>query len=156
MFRVCEAGCFQDAKVELIGGRLVEMTETPPHMNCVLNVETALNGALSTSRFFVAREVSVRFPKWTPLPDVAVHRGPRRPTYEDRLPTAADTAHCGSLGVNLPEGSHGEARAIRQGRDPGLLDRSSRCARRVEVYSQPAGRRYLKREDYEESGRFRW
>ena len=152
MFRAArEAGCFQDAKVELIGGRLVEMTETPPHMNCVLNVETALNGALSTSRFFVAREVSVRFPKWTPLPDVAVHRGPRRPTYEDRLPTAADTA----LIVEVSESTYLKDRTVK-------LARYAKAAipiywivhlarRRVEVYSQPAGRRYLKREDYEES-----
>ncbi len=110
--RAREAGCFQDAKVELIGGRLVEMTETPPHMNCVLNVETAFNGTLSTSRFFVAREVSVRFPKWTPLPDVAVHRGPRRPTYEDRLPTAADTA----LIVEVSESTYLKDRTVKLAR----------------------------------------
>ena len=32
MYRLaCRAGCFEDMKVELIGGRLVLMTESPEH-----------------------------------------------------------------------------------------------------------------------------
>ena len=34
----CRAGCFEDMKVELIGGRLVLMTESPEHRNAVHNV----------------------------------------------------------------------------------------------------------------------
>jgi Uma2 family endonuclease len=152
MFRLAsEAGCFQDTKVELIGGRLVEMTENPPHMNCVFNVDAALKELLPANRWFVAREVSARFPRWTPLPDVAVHRGPRQPTYEDRLPVASDAA----LIVEVSESTYLKDRTVK-------LARYARAAiptywivhlehRRVEVYSQPAGRRYMKREDYEET-----
>ena len=33
MFRAaCNAGCFEDMRVELIGGRIVAMTEDPPHI----------------------------------------------------------------------------------------------------------------------------
>ena len=32
------AGCFHDMKVELVGGRLVEMTESPEHRNTVENL----------------------------------------------------------------------------------------------------------------------
>jgi len=152
MFRLaCETGCFQDMKVELIGGRLVEMTENPPHMNCVYNVEAALKELLPASRWFVAREVSARFPRWTPLPDVAVHRGPRQPTYEDRLPSGNDAA----LIVEVSESTYLKDRTVK-------LVRYARAAiptywivyldhRRVEVYSQPAGKRYMKREDYDET-----
>jgi Uma2 family endonuclease len=152
MFRLaCEAGCFQDVKVEFIGGRLVEMTENPPHMNCVYNVEATLKELLPAGRWFVARAVSARFPRWTPLPDVAIHRGPRQPTYENRLPSADDAV----LIVDGSESTYLKDRVVKLARYAGAaiptywivhLERQ-----RVEVYSQPAGRRDMKREDYEET-----
>jgi Uma2 family endonuclease len=93
MFRsACRAGCFEDMKVELIGGRLVLMTESPEHRNTVHNVHDELSTLLPASDWYIGREESVEFQGWTPLPDVAVHRGSRKPKYEHRLPRAEDTA----------------------------------------------------------------
>lgn len=152
MFRAaCNAGCFEDMKVELIGGQVVATTDKPPHMNCVFNIEEALARLLPATQWFVAREVYVHFPGWTPVPDVGVHRGPRNPTYQDRLPTAGDAV----LIVEVSDATY-------------LKDRTKKLPRyahasipvcwivnlessRVEVYSQPSGRRYRTRQEYGES-----
>ncbi len=81
-----QAGCFHDMKVELVGGRLVEMTECPEHQNTV----DLLAAAVDKTRWYVSRESSVEFDDWTPLPDIAVCRGPRRPTYTHQAPRPGD------------------------------------------------------------------
>jgi hypothetical protein len=70
-----QAGCFHDMKIELVGGRLVEMTESPEHRNTVENLVELLAGVLDKHLWYVARESSVEFDDWTPLPDIAVMRG---------------------------------------------------------------------------------
>ena len=152
MFRAaCNAGCFEDMRVELIGGELVATTDNPPHMNCVFNAEGALDRLLPKAQWFVAREVSVHFPGWTPIPDLGVHRGPRDPTYRDRLPTASDAA----LIVEVSDTTYLKDRKVKLLRYAlaGIpycwiinLERS-----RVEVYSQPEGGRYRTRQEYGEA-----
>jgi Uma2 family endonuclease len=152
MFRAaCNAGCFDDMRVELIGGRLVAMTEDPPHMNCAFNVEGVLLRLLPKTGWFVARVIFVHFRGWTPKPDVTVCRGSLDSVYADRLPTAADVA----LIVEVSDTTY-------------LKDRKKKLPRyalasipvcwivnlessRVEVYSQPRGRRYRTRQEYGES-----
>ena len=147
----CNAGCFEDMKVELIGGRVIAMTENPPHMDCVFNVEGALGGLLPRTLWFVARELTVHFPGWMPIPDIGVHRGPRDPTYRARFPTAADAA----LIVEVSETTYLKDRRVK-------LPRYARASipicwiinlesRRIEVYSQPAGRRYRTRQEFGEA-----
>ena len=68
MYRLaCRAGCFEDMKVELIGGRLVLMTESPEHRNAVHNVYEALAALLPSRDWYIGREESVEFNGWTPL-----------------------------------------------------------------------------------------
>jgi Uma2 family endonuclease len=120
-------------------------------MNCVDNLEAALREFLPASRWFVAREVSTRFPRWTPLPDVAVHRGPRQPTYEDRLPSAGDAV----LIVEVSESTYLKDHGVKLARYARVMIPTYWIVhlerQRVEVYSRPTGRRYLKREDFEET-----
>jgi Uma2 family endonuclease len=152
MFRAaCNAGCFDDMKVELIGGRLVEMTDNPPHTRCAVHCEKALQGLLPETEWFVVRGIFVGFPGWTPSPDVTVCRGPLEPTYADRRPTATDVV----LIVEVSDSTYLKDRKKK-------LPRYARASiptcwivnlesSRVEVYSQPVGRRYRKREDYGEA-----
>ena len=146
MYRLaCRAGCFEDMKVELIGGRLVLMTESPEHRNAVHNVYEALAALLPSRDWYIGREESVEFNGWTPLPDVAVHRGARKPRYEQRLPGADDTA----LIVEVCESSYPKDRKAKYRRYAKAaipvywivnLDRSV-----VEVFSLPMSRAYRSR-----------
>ena len=146
MYRLaCRAGCFEDMKVELIGGRLVLMTESPEHRNAVHNVYEALAALLPSRDWFIGREESVEFNGWTPLPDVAVHRGARKPRYEQRLPGADDTA----LIIEVCESSYPKDRKAKYRRYAKAaipvywivnLDR-----RVVEVFSLPMSRAYRSR-----------
>jgi Uma2 family endonuclease len=88
----CRAGCFEDMRVELIGGRLALMTDSPEHRNMVHHVFDSLTPLLPPTEWYIGREQTVVFKGWRPLPDIAVHRGPREPTYQHRQPRAEDTA----------------------------------------------------------------
>jgi Uma2 family endonuclease len=146
----CRAGCFEDLRVELIGGRLVLMTESPEHRNTVHNVCDALALLLPAANWYIAREESVLFKGWRPLPDVAVHRGARKPRYERRLPRAADTA----LIAEVCESTYYKDRKDKFRRYASAqipvywivnLDR-----RIVEVYSQPVKASYRDRRIFKE------
>jgi Uma2 family endonuclease len=146
----CRAGCFEDMKVELVGGRLILMTEGPEHVNCVTNAAEAFELILPKSAWHVTRQTSVRFSGWTPLPDVAVCRGSREHEYKHKLPRASDV-------VLLVEVSHSTYRYDRRVKYPKYakagvpiywivdLDR-----RRVEVWSLPLTRAYRSRLVFQE------
>lgn len=146
----CRAGCFEDLRVELIGGRLVLMTESPEHRNTVHNVCEGLAPLLPSADWYIAREESVLFKGWRPLPDVAVHRGARKPRYERRLPRAADTV----LIAEVCESTYHKDRKdkFRRYARAGIpvywivnLDR-----RTVEVYGQPVKSSYRDRRVFKE------
>jgi len=103
-----QAGCFHDMKVELVAGRLVEMTESPEHRNTVENLVELFATVFDKAHWYVARESSVEFDDWTPLPDIAVCRGPRRPTYSHRAPTSG-TSSFSSKSPSQPIDSIGES-----------------------------------------------
>lgn len=144
------AGCFRDMKVELVGGRLVEMTESPEHRNTVENTDELLTGLLGRDRWYVARESSVEFPDWTPIPDIAVCRGPRKPTYLHRSPNSGDVV----LLVEVSQSTYRYDTRVKlpryaQARIP-LLWIVNLDERVVEVYSDPSGRTYARKEEYGE------
>ncbi len=141
-----QAGCFHDMKVELVGGRLVEMTESPEHRNTVENMAELLNAAVDRAKWYVARESSVEFDDWTPLPDIAVCRGPRRPTYTHRAPGPEDIV----LLVEVCQSTYRYDRRVKLPRyaRAGIplvwivhLDRQV-----IEVYSNPRGKGYASRD----------
>jgi hypothetical protein len=152
MFRAaCNAGCFEDMKVELIGGHIVAMTDNPPHTRCAVHSERSLWRLLPETDWFVVREIYLAFPGWTPRPDVTVCRGSLDAVYADRLPTAADVA----LIVEVSDTTYLKDRKLK-------LPRYARAgipycwivnleSSRVEVYSQPQGRRYRTRQEYGEA-----
>jgi Uma2 family endonuclease len=151
MFRLASrAGCFEDKRVELIGGRIVAMTDDPPHMKRTILCERMLQALLPETDWFVAREICLNLPRWTPRTDVVVCRGPLVPTYDERLPTAADTV----LVVEVSDTTYLKDRLKK-------LPRYARASipvcwiiniprARIEVYSRPDGGRYQRREDYNE------
>jgi Uma2 family endonuclease len=147
----CNAGCFEDMRVELIGGRLVEMTDNPPHTRCAVHSERLLWRLLPESDWFVVREIYVDFPGWTPRPDVTVCRGPLEPVYANRRPTASDVV----LIVEVSDTTYLKDRRIKLPRYaragiPYCWIINLECSR-VEVYSQPASRRYRTRQEFGES-----
>ncbi len=137
-----QAGCFHDMKVELVGGRLIEMTESPEHRNTVENLVELFAAVFDKDHWYVARESSVEFADWTPLPDIAVCRGPRKPTYTHRAPSSADIV----LLVEVSQSTYRFDRRVK-------LPRYARAgipllwivnleSRAIEVFSEPRGRRY--------------
>jgi Uma2 family endonuclease len=129
-------------KVELVGGRLVEMTESPEHRSTVENLVELFAAVFDKNHWYVARESSVEFNDWTPLPDIAVCRGSRRPRYSHRAPRPEDN-------VQLAEVSQSTYRHDRRVKLPScaraaiplvwIVNLESRAA---EVYSEPRGNRY--------------
>ena len=144
------AGCFHDMKVELVGGRLVEMTESPEHRNTVENTEESLIARIGKAHWYVARESSVEFPDWTPLPDISVCRGPRKPTYLHCAPKPEDSI----LLVEVSQATYRYDRRVKLPRYAKagipLLWIVNLDERVVEVYSEPQGRRYTRREVFNE------
>jgi Uma2 family endonuclease len=145
-----QAGCFHDMKVELVGGRLVEMTESPEHRTTVENIVERFAEVFAKEHWYVARESSVEFDDWTPLPDIAVCRGPRKPTYTHRAPRPGDIAL-------LVEVSHSTYRYDRRVKLPRYAKAGVPLvwivnleSRTIEVFSEPRGNRYLSRKVFAE------
>ncbi len=137
-----QAGCFHDMKVELVGGRLVEMTESPEHRNAVENLAELFAAVFDKNHWYDARESSVEFADWTPLPDIAVCRGPRRPTYSHRAPRPADIV----LLVEVSQSTYRFDRRVKLPRYAKagipLLWIVNLESRAIEVYSEPRGKSY--------------
>ena len=145
-----QAGCFHDIKVELVTGRLVEITESPEHRNTVENLVELLAAVFDKAEWYVARESSVEFADWTPLPDVAVCRGPRRPTYNHRAPRPEEIV----LLVEVSQSTYRYDRRVK-------LPRYAKAGiplfwivnlddRAIEVFSKPRGQSYESREVFAE------
>jgi Uma2 family endonuclease len=129
-------------KVELIGGRLVEMTESPEHRNTVENLAELFAAVFDREHWYIARESSVEFADWTPLPDIAVCRGPRRPTYSHRAPRPADIV----LLVEVSQSTYHFDRRVKLPRYAKagipLLWIVNLESQAIEVFSEPRGRTY--------------
>lgn len=145
-----QAGCFHDMKVELVAGRLVEMTESPEHRNTVENLVELFQIVFDKAHWYVARESSVEFDDWTPVPDVAVCRGPRRPTYTHRAPRPEDI-------VFLVEVSQSTYRYDRKVKLPRYAKAGIPMlwivkleSRTIEVFSNPRGKSYASRKVFAE------
>jgi Uma2 family endonuclease len=144
------AGCFHDMKVELVKGRLVELTESPEHRNSVENIVELFASVFNKQRWYVVRESSVQFIDRTPLPDIAVCFGSRRPRYSHRTPRSEDVA----LLVEVSQSTYRYNRQVK-------LPRYARAgiplvwivnleSRTVEVYWEPRGKHYTSCEVFAE------
>ncbi len=145
-----QAGCFHDMKVELVGGRLVEMTESPEHRNTVENLVELFAAVFDKDHWYVARESSVEFDDWTPLPDIAVCRGPRKPTYTHRAPAPGDIV----LLVEVSQSTYRFDRAVKLPKYAKagipLLWIVNLESRAIEVFSEPRGKSYASRKVFAE------
>jgi Uma2 family endonuclease len=136
------AGCFHDLKVELVSGRLIDLPESPEHRNTVENLVDLFAAVFDKHQWYIARESSVEFSDWTPLPDIAVCFGSRRPRYSHRNPRSEDVA----LLVEVSQSTYRYDRRVK-------LPRYARAgiplvwivnleSRTVEVYAEPRGKHY--------------
>ena len=145
-----QAGCFHDMKVELVKGRLVEMTESPEHRNTVENLVELFAAVFDKNQWYVARESSVEFVDWTPLPDIAVCRGSRRPRYSHRTPRPEDIV----LLVEISQSTYRYDRRVKLPKyakagipQVWIVNPDSRT---IEVHSEPRGKRYASCEVFAE------
>jgi Uma2 family endonuclease len=143
-----DAGVFDEDNVELLEGVLVRMTTNDPHIDAVESLQDLLGGLLPKSHWHVRDEKPLRLGRtWRPEPDITVLRGSRtsflknRPTPRDvaLLVEVSDTTYLKDSGPKLRKYA---ALGIPVYWIVNLNDRS------VEVYTQPAGRRYGHRGQY--------
>jgi len=136
--------------VELVGGRLVEMTESPEHRNTVENLVELFTAVFDKAHWYVARESSAEFDDWTPLPEIAVCRGPRRPTYTHRAPRPGDII----LLIEVSQSTYRYDRRVKLPRYAKagipLLWIVNLESRAIEVFSLPQGKSYASRKAFAE------
>jgi Uma2 family endonuclease len=134
------AGVFPDtARIELLGGKLVEkMTKDPPH-NLVVGRLGRVIGRILPEPWFVSEEKPVKLGRfWYPEPDIAVVKGPDH-HFESKTPEAADLG----LLVEVSESSYHQDRGQKWRL---YASAGIHCywivnlpQRRIEVYREPAG-----------------
>jgi hypothetical protein len=85
-------GIFEDQKVELVAGRVYEMTDLPPHTFAVGRFHDALRTMLARDRWTIRQGSPVLIGRfWAPKPDVTVLRGIDT-LYATRHPEPRDVA----------------------------------------------------------------
>jgi hypothetical protein len=90
--RMLAAGVFADQKVELVGGRIFELTDLPPHTFAIGEIHEALRALLPPEHWTIREEKPLLIGRhWAPKPDIAVLRGPDT-SYATRLPRPGDVA----------------------------------------------------------------
>ena len=137
---MARADYFGDHRVEMLGGRLFMMTPFPPHILGVIKVARALDRLFPEDSWSVREEKTLRLgPRWLPLPDVAVVRG-RAEDFGHRLPVAADVA----LLVEVSDTTYPKDRGPKwrgyAATGVSVYWIVNLNARRVEVFSGPAGK----------------
>ncbi len=88
--RMLAAGIFDDQKVELVAGKIYEMTDLPPHTFALGRFHEGLRAFLPRGEWTVREEKPVLIGRyWAPKPDIAVLRGSDA-TYSARHPRPRD------------------------------------------------------------------
>jgi len=139
--RMAQAGVFEGRHVELLDGELYEVTKNPPHDFAVDALAAMLRALLTADRYMVREEKSIGpWERWSPEPDVAVVRGPRR-RYQSRHPGPADILLLAEVCDTSEQDRTKKLDGYAAAGVPvyWILDLN---ARRLEVYSQPAAGSY--------------
>jgi Uma2 family endonuclease len=139
--KMIDAGVFPDgARVELLGGMLVDQMTKNDHHNFTVGRLGKILGRLLPSDWFAREEKSVRLGLlWRPEPDVAVVRGPDD-LYRDRTPQAKDIG----LVIEVVDTTYAKDRGEKWRGYAAARVRTywivNLPARRVEVYTDPTAR----------------
>jgi Uma2 family endonuclease len=139
--RSIEAGVFPpDARVELLDGILVEqMTKFAPHNYTARQLGLLLRGVLPAAWILSEEKSLVLGRYWRPEPDIAIIRGPNS-LYRSRDPKASDAGLLIEVAESTYDYDRGEKwRAYAAARIP-VYSIINLPDRRVEVYTDPAGR----------------
>jgi hypothetical protein len=90
--RMMAAGVFKDQKVELVAGRIYDMTDLPPHTFALGRLLRGLLVMFAADQWTVRQEQPVLLGRfWAPKPDLAVLRGDDT-HYATRHPRRRDVA----------------------------------------------------------------
>jgi Uma2 family endonuclease len=155
--RAAEAGVFEGEHVELIRGKIVQMTPSGPgHVYLTQSAREALERAFPAERGHVREEKSLALGEWDePEPDVALVVGDRQ-RYARRHPTAADTLLVIEVAVSTRNYDLGDKADIYAA--AGITDYWVVCPDRAEVIvcrsavadsrSTLTGHRYAERRSY--------
>jgi Putative restriction endonuclease len=137
--KAIDAGVFGETHVELLGGVPFVMSENPPHILAALQVHGELFALATAPHWVVNKEHRLALGQWLPLPDVVVLKGPKK-IYGTRLARASDVAllvEVADTSYNRDSGPKLRRYATFQIPTYWIVDLNRR---RVEVYSQPAGK----------------
>jgi len=129
-----------DARVELLGGILVEqMTKTDEH-NFAVSALGRRFARLLPENWLMSEEKSVGLGRyWRPEPDIAILRGPED-AYRGRAPAAPDVGILVEVSLSSYAIDRGEKwRRYARSRIP-IYWIVNLPERRIEVYQEPAGR----------------
>jgi hypothetical protein len=139
--KMIDAGVFRDgARVELLGGVLItQMTRNDPH-DFAIGQFGDLSRRFLPDGFFVREEKSLRIGQWSrPEPDFAIVRG-RRGDFRNRPPQPADTV----LLIEVADSTYLKDRGDKWRRYAAgglpVYWITNLPERRIEVYTDPAGR----------------
>jgi Uma2 family endonuclease len=139
--RMAEIGLFEGRHVELLDGELYEVTKNPPHNVAVGLLADQLVAILPRGEYHVREEKPVGpWESWSPEPDVAVVRGPRT-RYARQDPQPDDVILLAEVCDTSEQDRTKKLAGYAAAGVPvyWILDLN---ARRLEVYSGPAGDTY--------------
>ena len=91
-YRMMAAGIFEDQKVELVAGKIYEMTDLPLHTFALGRFHEGLRALLAIDEWTIREENPILIGRyWAPKPDIAVLRGSDT-TYAARHPRPQEIA----------------------------------------------------------------
>jgi hypothetical protein len=91
-YRMMAAGIFDDQKVELVAGKVYELTDLPPHTFALETFHEALRAMLSREKWTIREEKPILIGRyWAPKPDLSVLRG-KNTNYATRQARSRDVA----------------------------------------------------------------
>jgi Uma2 family endonuclease len=138
--RMVAVGIFGDQKVELVAGRIYEMTELSPHTFAVETLHEQFGSMLPREHWTIREEKPVvigRF--WAPKPDISVLRG-NRAACAARMPRHRDVALLAEVSDATSHRERKWRRYAAAGIPVSIIVRLKGADTIVEVWNGPTGR----------------
>lgn len=141
-FRMQVAGVFGDDKVELVAGRVYEMTELPPHIFAIGRLRRGTEALFPLDAWDVRQEAPILIGRyWAPKPDLSVLRG-SDVHHAKKLPRARDVALLAEVSDTTYHRDRGRKwrRYAAAGIPVYMIVRLKGPETIVEVWTEPTGR----------------
>lgn len=134
-YRLADLGFFDEKKVELIEGDIIEMAAmNSPHISCVLIVDEVLRGIIANN-FHIRTQGTLDFGKTSqPEPDVAIVKGKIRDYVDAHPKTAELIVEVADSTLSSDRNSKARLYAKNKIKDYWIINLNSRS---LEVYRRP-------------------